>query len=160
MSIVIIPIFQSSDRARTHTYRAVSSAGRDMQISVRVDQDVSDDAIRADLLASLESKCAGTLRPEEDSELSPWGYMGMTAMFWFLVLIAGVILMFLCDVSGLIPAGIGLYEDAPRWPASFPAFLAGQKFWTGLLRLHILALPVLLGSAFAVGVLTRRTAHR
>lgn len=127
-----------------------------MQISVRADKDLSDDAIRADLLASLESKCAGTLRAEVDSELSPWGYMGVTAFFWLMALAAGMFLMFLCDVSGLLP---GLYGDAPRWPASFPAFLAGQKFWTGLLRLHIIALPGLLGLAFAVGVL-RRTAHR
>ncbi|EIJ6113777.1 hypothetical protein LJJ21_004740 [Salmonella enterica] len=132
-----------------------------MQISVRADKDLSDDAIRADLLASLESKCAATLRTEVDSEMSPWGYMGVTAFFWFVALAFGMILMMLCDVSGLIPAGIGwgLYDDAPRWPASFPAFLAGQKFWTGLLRLHIIALPALLGFAFAVGVLRRR-AHR
>ncbi|WP_219096263.1 hypothetical protein [Pseudomonas sp. UMAB-40] len=133
MTVTIVPIVQGT--TTTHDFISVTSGGRRMKISVEASNDITADAVREDLAASLAPGSKVHLSADTDPHilLAALGLWAVLAAVVFLLLV-------LCDLAGLHTMGYNAFT----FPESWHGFFARQTIGTVLLRLHLILLAVIL----------------
>lgn len=132
MTVTIVPIVQSS--TTTHDFISVTSGGRRMRISVEASNDITADAVREDVAASL----APGSKAQLSADKAPHVLLSVLGI-WAVLAAVVTMLLILCDLAGLHTMGYGAFT----FPESWHWFFASQTIGTVLLRLHLLLLALI-----------------
>lgn len=141
MSLIIIPVLRSA--ASSHMFETVSASGRRMLVTVEAPTDITSEAVRADLEASLSGISASSLAYSIDEQASPAYNALMALLVWIAFLVFGGFLLMLLDMAGFRIFGNYAYT----LPSTWIGVLADQSVGTALLRVHLGLLPIVLVGA-------------
>ncbi len=138
---MLIPIVipqNSGSKTAEHAFEFQTPLGRVAQISVTTPVGISSQEV----LVDLQKSTLDQVKVREDEAESPLGMAGISLLLWFVLALVGMLLFIVMDISDLIPTPLRVAdEELLYWPWSLP-FIGGTFFWTGMLRLWILGLPL------------------